>query len=448
MQIDAPSYTMTKLRTAARRLSVSIHGLSTRRFWSMVLLAGLSARVAAVLIFGDLQSPQLYEYGGIARHLLAGQGYSTVFPILYPEYGHVPKVYEEATPSAFTLPGFTLIIAAVLAVAGEGTLAYSLLYLLNIAAGLLSVVVISALAGMMAGEKVARWTALLAALYPATVIAVATFGGTPWYHLVMSLALFVLLRAARSGASMRSFLLAGLAAGVWMLFRAEAAAALLLLGLWLWKKTSWRRVAVYAGAALMLLTPWALRNSLTFESFVPFTTNAWLNAWRGNNAASTGGSFHASGGANWLNPGMRQKIEALPRDNRYELRVMEIYRRETLSFVRDHPLHAAALYVRKLGMFFTIDYSDKRARNPFYWLPHGVMMLGALAGAVVLFRRRSDIIPLAAVILTNAVVVSALHVESRYQLILALLYIVFMAAAVSRMLDNDGIAVKHSYGNK
>lgn len=93
-------------------------------------------------------------------------------------------------------------------------------------------------------------------------------------------------------------------------------------------------------------------------------------------------------------------------------------------------MEAAGLYARKLVMFFSIDFSDKRARSPLYWLPHALLTIGAVTGGLVLYRRRRDILPIAGIIAANAAIVSALHVESRYQMILALLYIVLMAAAI------------------
>ncbi len=418
-------------------LASYIQALPSRRFWTLVLFTGLLLRVSAVLFFGDLRSPQLYESGGIARHIVAGKGYSTVFPILYPEYGHVPRVYDEATPSAFTLPGFTLIVAAVFSLLGEGSLAYLSLYLLNIAASLLSVVLISKAAGLLIGTRTARWTALLAALYPSIAVTVATFGGAPWYHLVMSLSLWLLLRAAVPSAGMSAAILFGVAAGLWTMFRAEGFAAAILLAVWLGWNASWRRAAIAVAVLLLMCVPWAARNTAVFGKVVPFTTNVWLNAWRGNNAASTGGSFNAEGGANWLTPAIRSEIEALPHRNTYELAVMEIYRRKTIEFINGQPVKAAGLYARKMLMFFTIDFSDKRARSPVYWLPNALLILGAGAGGFLLLRKRIDALPVAGIIAVNALIVSALHVESRYQLILAVLYIIPFAYALTMLSDRS-----------
>jgi hypothetical protein len=420
-----------------RAVAALVRTIPARKFWMLVLGTALLLRIAAVLYFGDLRSPQLYETGGIARHLVAGEGYSTVFPILHADYGHVPRIYEDATPSAFTLPGFVLVTAGVFYLVGENSIAYVLLYLLNVAAGLLAVVCISRTAGVLLGEGAARWTAVLAALYPGVVVSVATFGGTPWYHLTMSIALWMFVRAAQSSSGAGAAALAGLSAGMWTMFRAEGFAASVLLALWLGWRSDWKRSAVSLSVLVLVCLPWALRNTAALGSFVPFTTNVWLNAWRGNNPGSSGGSFNATGGANWLTPDVRKEIEALPRDRGYELAVMDVYRRETLTFLKGDPLRAAGLYVRKVLMFFSIDWSDKRARSPLYWVPHALLSIGACIGAWLLYRRRIDALPLLLIVAFNAAVVSALHVESRYQMILALLYIIPCAYALHTWLRRE-----------
>lgn len=418
-----------------------IHLMPNRRFWMYIVLSALILRIAAVLIFGSLNQPQLYEYGGIARHLVAGKGYSTVFPILHSDYGRVSRVYDDATPTAFTLPGVTLIVAAVFFLFREGATAFIILYALNILASLASVLLISRCATLMFNKDVGRWTAVLAAAFPTIVVSVATFGGTPWYHLTMSLALWLLLRASTLSATIPTVLLAGIAAGMWTMFRAEGFPASLVLALWLGSKRSWSRAALFTAMLILSCVPWAARNTVIFGKVVPFTTNVWLNAWRGNHEGSSGGSFKAEGGANWLRADIRREVEAIPHNNAYELAVMDIYRRSTLQFLREHPMEAAGLYVKKMLMFFSIDFSDRRARSPLYWLPHALLTIGALAGGIVLHRRRLDALPIVGIIAVSAVIVSALHVESRYQMILALLYIVLMAAAINATVGRRSVKI-------
>ncbi|MBR9974460.1 MAG: hypothetical protein KFF77_02675, partial [Bacteroidetes bacterium] len=164
------------------------------------------------------------------------------------------------------------------------------------------------------------------------------------------------------------------------------------------------------------------------------TTNFWLNAWRGNNPASTGGAFKSEGGSNWLTPGIEREIRALPASCDYELRVMDIYRERTLAFITEQPGHALSLLLRKTAMFLTIDWSDARARHPLFLWPQLALMAFTLAGAWLLARQRRLPWPLVFTVLVTMLSVSALHVETRYVLHMGMLYIVFAAVAVEAAL--------------
>ena len=425
--------------------------VDAKRFWLFVIGIGLALRVAAVIAYGEFEQPLLYEYGGIARHLIAGQGYSTVFPELHPGYGSLPITYPDATPTALSLPVLTLIVAGVLAIFGETTTSYVLLYVLNLLASLLAVYLIGIIARELYGESVGRWAAVLAAIYPTIVITPATMGGTAWFHAIMVLTVLLVIRAARNDANLRLIIFAGISAGVWVLFRSEGFAATVLLALWLWHRTSFKRALVFGMFAILVFSPWSIRNTLVFDTFVPFSTNFWLNAWRGNNVGSIGGAFYASGSSNWSNEAIREELSALPAEVERELRIMEVYKGYTLDFISSNPGRAALRYFKKLGMFLSIDYSDPRARAPMFFLPHVTLTLGALCGCFILFRRRAILWPIASIIASNALIVSALHVGTRYQLILAPLYIVCFAVLLDMLhrhivlrRTNDHISIAKS----
>jgi hypothetical protein len=411
------------------------------RFEIVVLALAALLRVGAIAVYGDFTQPQLYEYGGIARHVLAGHGYAQVFPILHPDYGIAPRTWDAATPTAFTMPGYPLIMTAVLGILGDNGAAYATLYALNLLVALLSLFELYILTAYLLSKPAARIALVLAAVFPPLVAATATFGGTVWTHLIMLAALLLVTRAAsgvrrderaHGGASRGAFLLAGLVSGLWIVFRGEALGVVLLLALWMWWKQeiTLRNVVVYLGAALLVLLPWSLRNSLVFDRVVPLTTNFWLNAWRGNHEGTTGGAFKPEGGSNWLTPAIRAEIERLPHTPDYELRVMDIYRARTMDFLRTQPAAVARLYARKIAMFLSVDWSDRRARHPLLLYPQLLLVLAAAAGGVLLSRRRRFPVPIGLAIAVTGLSVAALHIETRYILMMGILYIVLAAAAL------------------
>ncbi|MFA6235669.1 MAG: hypothetical protein WC824_15980 [Bacteroidota bacterium] len=455
------------------------------RFIILSLMLAALLRVGAIAVYGNFEQPQLYEYGGIARHVLAGAGYAHVFPILHPEYGIEPRVYGNATPTAFTLPGYVFVMTAVLGGIGDNIVGYAFLYLLNLITALVSLLLLYFLTENLLSISTAKWALLLAAVFPPLVAATATFGGSTWTHMVMLGALLLVVRAmevrraetlALKGRDITAqgfspgtmwkpetpspsperanqiegfpwpFLLAGMMTGVWTLFRGEAFGAAVLIAVWMWMRNrSWKKAALYLAACLVIVLPWSVRNTMVFDRVVPLTTNFWLNAWRGNNEETTGGGFRSEGGSNWITPELKEEIEAIPTAQDYEIKVMDLYRARTLDFISTHPGRAAILYLQKAGMFLTLDWSDARARHPLFMYPQLLLMLFAGIGGVLLWRQRRFPWPIAIVVIVTMLSVAALHVETRYQLMMGILYIVFAAAALQKLAqrffpDNESSA--------
>ncbi|MBI5645436.1 MAG: glycosyltransferase family 39 protein [Ignavibacteriae bacterium] len=403
----------------------TIEGMPGKRYLLLVLLLVFSSRITAVLVIGELDKPLLYESGMIARNFLAGHGYSVNYRYPMPESRIDPREYKNGSPmpTAFTLPGYVAVVAATLALLGDSQRAYLTLYGLNIAASIATVLLLYSTALNLLGKRRARFGTLLFALHPPAIAYVATFGGGPWYHLILMTALYFLVRAARSK-SMGSVLLAGTVAGVWVLFRSEA----LVLGwigtLWLGKRVGARKALMYAVTAVVVVFPWSIRNSVVFDSFVPLTTNAWLNIWRGCNAEASGGSFDSRGEANWFDSAgeIPKAISSLPVTPRYELDVMEIYRRHTVAFVSSNPGSAVVLYGKKLLLFLTMDISDPRIRNIAFALPHVALSAAAFFGIVLASRRRRASLLIVVPIVFYVFLIPVFHVETRYQVMVSILY--------------------------
>ncbi len=444
-------------------LTSRLAALPARHFWTAIITFTILSRLTAVLFLGDFQQPQLYEYGSIARHMIKGYGYSMLFPMFYSDYGiEQAETFPDAPPTAFTLPGYVFVMYAVLGTMGDSSAAYATLYLLNILMAALGVYLLFLLVREIHNTAAACWAALLAAVYPPFIAVATTFGGTPLYHVFMCLALLLVYRSASGSRTLRSALLAGVALALWISFRGEALGIGVLLSIWLWRKVSLPHAAVFLFTAVLLISPWMVRNIVVFDRFVPMTTNGSLNLWRGNNQESTGGAYRTTGRPNWLNDNIMRELRAVPKwpespesdsekaGNRlpakherlsettgdlfspdYEVRLMDVYKRHAWTFIREHPDQAALLYLKKLGMFFSFDFSDPRVYHPLFMISQAMLLLLAMAGAWRLLRHRNrSSWPLFAVVVFYALIVAALHVETRYQLIVSVIYIFFASAGL------------------
>jgi hypothetical protein len=399
----------------------------------VVIAAVAVSRIAAILAFGTLSQPQLYEYGGIARHLLAGYGYATVYPAFHPDYGLNPSLVSPAAmPTAFTLPGGVMIMATVLWVAGDTALAYAILYALNVLFAIAAVWLAAGIAAELFNEKAGRWAAVAVAAYPPFMLVAARFGGTIWYHPAMCFAILLVLRAGRQqGFSLRSAVLAGAATALWIAFRGEALAIMVMLALWLRGRAGTRTAVIYILTTVSLISPWMLRNAAVFHRLVPMTTSGPLNLWRGNNPDATGGSYYPDGNGNWSTPGILAELRATPSSPQRELAMMDIYQRHAMDFLVTRPYAAGALFMKKLAMFVSIDWTDRRARHPLFASAQVLLSCMLVLACIVLARHRALPWHILGIIIFYAILVSAMHVETRYQLIVSVLSMVLVCGAAS-----------------
>ncbi len=417
----------------------SVSRSPSRLFWKIIVGFILVTRLAAVVALGEFEQPLLYEYGMIARHLLAGYGYSLVYPGLHIEFGidgNVPQ--PDATPTAFTLPGYVAVMYVVLGAFGDNVTGYIILYALNILMGILAAWAVYLLTRTLLSEETARWSAVLTALYPPFIAVSTTFGGALWYQVLMCFSLLLIYRIARNK-TIRAALVAGIVTAVWLYFRAEALGIAALLSIWLWKKASPRAALAFFLVVFLAAVPWAVRNYYAFDAIVPMTTNGWLNFWRGNNPTTTGGSYTEKGEPNWYDQNVYEKIKIIPRTRTHEIDIMRVYREEALRFVREHPWETARLYLKKLVMFFTIDFSDPRVRTPIFLISRGLIVFAFFWGFFILRHKGRVPWPLIVCIAYYALLVSALHVESRYQVMVDILFIPFCAATVNSFFPRNDV---------
>ncbi len=220
-----------------------------------------------------LPTSDLYTHLGVARHLLAGDGFvnDVVVPLslAFPEAASVPQ------PLLHRPPGYPLLLTLpVLGAGGDPARAVDLVRLLHLL--LLLVLAGTGTAALLrrrAGAAVAPWLAVLA-LNPLLAMT-AVWGEVEVPAALLLLLLWLRLRGpARGLATARAAALTGLLAAATALLRADLFWVPLL---WLFAARPWRRprrLGVCLGSWLALLAPWLIRNAVVAGN--PFFT---LQAW-------------------------------------------------------------------------------------------------------------------------------------------------------------------------
>ena len=254
-----------------------------------LFLIALSLRVVAagaMLGLGYGFDNDEYEYVDPAKNIVKGLGYSMV------PQGVMPS--EPPVPTAFRLPGPSLIMAGVIFVFGENrawlcamsilvsSLAIPLMYLyarqvLKYQTAESAVASANALensARELSAHQLALLAALVCAVYPSWVLNSITFKSEPYFGPLLILLLMSASEAARvrtAAAGLKTGLLWGL-----MTYVKPYGLPMTLLGaaqFWISD-----RCKKYLPAILMcfgfavMLAPWAYRNWIVFDRFIPLAT--------------------------------------------------------------------------------------------------------------------------------------------------------------------------------
>ncbi|HEX9094312.1 MAG TPA: glycosyltransferase family 39 protein [Coriobacteriia bacterium] len=273
----------------------------SRRSWfvAAVLVAALVARLAYVLlaplppISGDAAG-----YDAAAQRLVATGTYA--YPVVaYAATGRITgDAYAEFArmrPNAYTMPGYTLFLAAIWRVVPDAEARLTAARVAQALLGALSLLLLYLLVRRVLDEKAAAIALVAAAIYPPFVWATGELLTETLYAFVL-LAFLLAVVAALESARLRDFALAGALLGVSTLIRPLAVVwvALVVLYMMVSKRFTWGKTALATavlGLALVaVMSPWWARNAVRYGSFIPLTT-CGANPL----AASTSPSYLAGG---------------------------------------------------------------------------------------------------------------------------------------------------------
>ena len=107
-----------------------------------------------------------------------------------------------------------------------------------------------------------------------------------------------------------------------------------------WQHRRWLlaggQLLVVVSTALLLISPWAIRNHTAMGAYVPVSTNFGPNFWMGNNPATDGGFM-------WL----------LDREFPNEVARDKFYRADAVRYIREEPVQFVWNVVRRAGHTFS-----------------------------------------------------------------------------------------------
>jgi 4-amino-4-deoxy-L-arabinose transferase-like glycosyltransferase len=254
---------------------------SRRRVWPVVVLLSLAFAirlVVAVDAFGSPQTGDALEYDYRAQLIASGDGFGAA-----PQFLHVASdprmrltglVWPRGGPTAFRPPLYPLLLGGVYVLTGRSTSAGRVLQAL-IGTGVV------ALTGLIAfqlwGWAVGVLALALAAVFAPAVILGEILLTEPLFVLLTLAAVAVALEARRREPGWRWPLLAGSLCGLAILTRSAGLVLAPCIALMVWqRRRPFSRSDLVAPilvvlAAVVMVTPWTVRNALVLHRFIPVT---------------------------------------------------------------------------------------------------------------------------------------------------------------------------------
>ena len=396
--------------------------------WSVaaIAFAGLAVRVAYVLtIAPDRLGGDGTEFHYIAMHVADGDGFA-----LPRDFYSGPLVPWVDKP-----PLYVLYLAGATKVAGASLEAHRLASCL-LGAG--TVAALGFLGRRVGGPRVGLIAAGLGAVYPLLWVADGTVMSESLLGLLVALALIAALRLLERPESWGRAAALGAAMGAAALTRSETVALLVLLVLpvvLLARRMRVRNLVVAGAAALLLMSPWLIRNAIRFDEPVGLSTNLGTMV-AGANCDQT---YYGDHLGVWISA-------CLPPHPRGKLTNLHANTKAGLDYAQDHlgrvPVVVGARVLRLWGVYRPgqqlFDPIFREGRNSGVVVAGQILfylaVVAAAFGAWWLRDRRDVLIVLAAPVLMVTLMAAVAYGIIRFRLPAEIPILVLAAVAVERLV--------------
>jgi 4-amino-4-deoxy-L-arabinose transferase-like glycosyltransferase len=412
-------------------------------FLPAVMIVALLLRSGLLLTTRPDKELQKYEQVTLARSLAHEGRYAMSWP--YPPADPARAELWSGPPpyrGAFMPPAIPFLYAGAITIAGDTPSTWLGIIIAQILLATALIPLLAALGTALHSSAAGRWAAVLSVFYIPSLQGAVVLSGAIFYQIALPVVLLLLMRAVQGGPSVARWALVGLTTGVLCLMRSEfafigplviACGALLTTGSIKQRVGTWLIAVV---CAVAIVSPWTIRNTMTFDHVVPVSTHPWRETWRGFNDRASGSGYAADGVEIWESqartPEIIAALDRVPVNDRFEIEADAIFRAEVLRYWSEQPLHSMQLIATKVLLFWTIDPYYPMPLRSVYIGVSGITALLLLLGVGVMLRHaaRRRSYPLLVTAILYTVVVCATYVLPRYQ-----------AYTWTAMLPFGGIAV-------
>lgn len=430
-------------------------------FVSSAVVLSFIVRVVGFMLFGNWQPGILMEeFHDIARHIVAGDGFS--------------RTYSDVTvPSAYMPSGYCYLQAGLMYLLGDGPTLYLTVLTLQALVGALAIVPIYLIAKLVFDNRVAIIAVILSLGNPLFQLYTADYTSGPYYILFNLLAIYFLLRLRdiyvdiSNRAIVLYSILGGLFYGLLVAFRGEALLLLPIPFLIIWgiqaRKKLLLSACMFVLTFLIVMGPWWIRNRVVFGEWVLTPTAGKYALYRGQNRLATGGAYGPWMGdkaksekvkyggeikthrfqdpdvdKDWspVTLETQLKIKALPITKDYELKREEIYFKEAVEFILLNPMKVISLALTKFKYFWWRDNTHPVSHHPAYYIPWAILLpffvLGLMINIRLLLTREKW---MAYIFICQTVICMIFFVQPRYRIFLDPFIFMIAGSAILRIFN-------------
>jgi hypothetical protein len=217
------------------------------------------------------------------------------------------------------------------------------------------------------------------ALHPVFVFSVATYHVLNVYILLLLIVFDLTLSTRRQ--TYRMSVLVGVLAGIAALVRPEylALVGAIMLGSLITHR-QWKKTAVAAVTAFVVIAPWTARNYAVFHRLIPVANLMGDSLFKGFNP-------EANGSGNWVdNNGVVERLlghefNAVPLNSNYENAIDKVYYNAAIDYMKSHPLRSfVVLPVYKMMLFWIYDIYEPKTHELLYQLQFWPLFVLTIVG--------------------------------------------------------------------
>jgi len=362
------------------------NSLKLPKFIIILFIIGFVLRIGFIFVSKSYINPNDWEYGEIARNLVADNGYArtTVFN------GSLELTSSHAPLYPYFLSVFYNL--------GQKTWVFIIIQFIQAFLSSLIILIFYKTALLLFNKSVAILTSVGITLYPPLIYYSAKLTPTTFFIFLLSLTILLIFKIKKD--NLISKILPGIMLGLSILCNPLALTIFPALIIWhfIERKISLKDLILIIVTSLIILVPWTIRNYSVHHHIIPVTTQFGINFWIGNNPNATGTDYYKVYSIKQGNFVLMD--QTLPRKVKNELgRKSEIARskfflKQGIKFIKQNPIKFLRLLLKKCYYFWwfapseinaSVDVIKYKTIYMIFYIP--VLILGLLGILMSLNRK-------------------------------------------------------------